>query len=226
MRRSAGLAVVLRLAGRRMSLRLRAVGWTTGTADGLCPALRARRGVAGWDPARCGECDDTIVSVGGVIIVVIAVRANELFAQFVKHGTYMLAIWCSLIRAGARGGLYANRIVVGCGFVVGVTAGSGLVISVCFIGVLAVSVFAEADVNVITVIGTAGHLRVIQLRRNLLHRTHAARFPVIGGAFENQRRAFEHDFELSQRWLLRNNHTADCSGWSVTRRLAVHTGLM
>lgn len=90
-----------------------------------------------------GECDDAIVSVGGVIIVVIAVRANELFAQFVKHGTYMLAIWCSLIRAGARGGLYANRIVVGCGFVVGVTAGSGLVISVCFIGVLAVSVFAE-----------------------------------------------------------------------------------
>ena len=41
---------------------------------------------------------------------------------------------------------------------------------------------------------------------------------VIGGAFENQRRAFEHDLELSQRWLLRNNHTADCSGWSVTRR--------
>ena len=91
-----------------------------------------------------GEYDDAIVSVGGVIIVVIAVRANELFAQFVKHGTYMLAIWCSLIRAGARGGLYANRIVVDCGFVVGVTAGSGLVISVCFIGVLAVSVFAEA----------------------------------------------------------------------------------
>ena len=121
-----------------------------------------------------GECDDAIVSVGGVIIVVIAVRANELFAQFVKHGTYMLAIWCSLIRAGARGGLYANRIVVGCGFVVAVTAGSGLAISVCFIGVLAVSVFAEADVNVITVIGTAGHLRVIQLRRNLLHRTHSA----------------------------------------------------
>ena len=59
-----------------------------------------------------GEYDDAIVSVGGVIIVVIAVRANELFAQFVKHGTYMLAIWCSLIRAGARGGLYANRIVV------------------------------------------------------------------------------------------------------------------
>jgi hypothetical protein len=166
------------------------------------------------------------VSVGGVIIVVIAVRANELFAQFVKHGTYMLAIWCSLIRAGARGGLYANRIVVGCGFVVAVTAGSGLAISVCFIGVLAVSVFAEADVNVITVIGTAGHLRVIQLRRNLLHRTHAARFPVIGGTFKNQRCAFEHDLELSQRWLLRNNHTADCSGWSVTRRLAVHTGLM
>ena len=173
-----------------------------------------------------GEYDDAIVSVGGVIIVVIAVRANELFAQFVKHGTYMLAIWCSLIRAGARGGLYANRIVVGCGFVVAVTAGSGLVISVCFIGVLAVSVFAEADVNVITVIGTAGHLRVIQLRRNLLHRTHAARFPVIGGTFKNQRCAFEHDLELSQRWLLRNNYTADCSGWSVTRRLAVHTGLM
>lgn len=175
MRRSAGLAVVLRLAGRRTSLRLRAVGWTTGTADGLCPALRARRGVA-VDGIQhgAGECDDTIVSVGGVIIVVIAVRANELFAQFVKHGTYVLAIWCSLIRAGARGGLYANRIVVGCGFVVAVTAGSGLVISVCFIGVLAVSVFAEADVNVITVIGTAGHLRVIQLRRNLLHRTHSA----------------------------------------------------
>ena len=121
-----------------------------------------------------GECDDTIVSVGGVIIVVIAVRANELFAQFVKHGTYMLAIWCSLIRAGARGGLYANRIVVGCGFVVGVTAGSGLAIGVCFIGVLAVSVFAEADVNVVIVIVAAGHPRVIQLRRDLLHRTHSA----------------------------------------------------
>ena len=156
MRRSAGLAVVLRLAGRRKSLRLRAVGRTTGTADGLCLALRARRGV------------------GGVIIVVIAVRANELFAQFVKHGTYMLAIWCSLIRAGARGGLYANRIVVGCGFVVGVTAGSGLAIGVCFIGVLAVSVFAEADVNVVIVIVAAGHPRVIQLRRDLLHRTHSA----------------------------------------------------
>lgn len=86
----------------------------------------------------------------------------------------MLAIWCSLIRAGARGGLYANRIVVGCGFVVAVTAGSGLVISVCFIGVLAVSVFAEADVNVVIVIVAAGHPRVIQLRRNLLHRTHSA----------------------------------------------------
>lgn len=121
-----------------------------------------------------GEYDDAIVSVGGVIIVVIAVRANELFAQFVKHGTYVLAIWCSLIRAGARGGLYANRIVVGCGFVVAVTAGSGLVISVCFIGVLAVSVFAEADVNVVIVIVAAGHPRVIQLRRNLLHRTHSA----------------------------------------------------
>ena len=47
MRRSAGLAVVLRLAGRRKSLRLRAAGRTTGTADGLCLALRARRGVAG-----------------------------------------------------------------------------------------------------------------------------------------------------------------------------------
>lgn len=53
-----------------------------------------------------------------------------------------------------------------------------------------------------------------------------SRFPVIGGTFKNQRCAFEHDLELSQRWLLRNNHTADCSGWSVTRRLAVHTGLM
>ena len=174
MRRSAGLAVVLRLAGRGKSLRLCAAGRTTGTADGLCLALRARRGVAGWDPAGAGEYDDAIVSVGGVIIVVIAVRANELFAQFVKHGTYMLAIWCSLIRAGARGGLYANRIVVDCGFVVGVTAGSGLVISVCFIGVRAVSVFAEADVNVVIVIVAAGHPRVIQLRRNLLHRTHSA----------------------------------------------------
>ena len=122
-----------------------------------------------WDGIQhgAGECDDAIVSVGGVIIVVIAVRANELFAQFV-------AVWRSLIRAGARGGLYANRIVVGCGFVVGVTAGSGLVIGVCFIGVLAVSVFAEADVNVVIVIVAAGHPRVIQLRRDLLHRTHSA----------------------------------------------------
>ena len=129
-----------------------------------------------WDGIQhgAGECDDAIVSVGGVIIVVIAVRANELFAQFVKHGTYVLAVWRSLIRAGARGGLYANRIVVDCGFVVGVTAGSGLVIGVCFIGVLAVSVFAEADVNVVIVIVAAGHPRVIQLRRDLLHRTHSA----------------------------------------------------
>ena len=36
------------------SLFIRDRGRRLGTADGLCLALRARRGVAGWDPARCG----------------------------------------------------------------------------------------------------------------------------------------------------------------------------